>query len=194
MITVPESVFAYFTQPAIQTAVDLLLTRKEPKIPGNLTWNEVSSFYRASLAARQVPTEFAMFTEQLWREIWTDVPTCWRPIPPSKPARPDLAVGVSTVWDQGCFSRRFECSAYALELSAGLWLDTGLQLGVLLYDKQENVPLRKEDLVGWAQENGTDTFWTQDGAGSLSKVIAPADFRGLAKQALDAVATVFPGG
>lgn len=188
MITVPESVLTYFEQSAVETAVDLLLTGKEPKVPDNLRWDEVASFYRACLAARQVQAEFALLTEELWRAIWHAAPTDWKPRAPADPERPDLGVGISTIWDEGCFSRRFEQRNCSLELTAGLWSNSGVQIGVALWDKGDKILLDSSALLGWAQE-GYDMFWTQDEIAPLAKTIDPASFERWTKQAWAAVAT-----
>lgn len=188
MITVPESVLAYFSQSAVRTSVDLLLSGKEPKVPIDLQWDEVPSFYRACLAARQVQAEFAIFTEQLWREVWDDVPQEWRPCAPGRPDRPDLAVGLSTIWNEGCFGRRFEKGGFAVETSVGLWANTGFQLGLLLYDRKERVVLREDELDGWSSE-GCDTFWTQEQITPLTASISIGPFRKWAAQAWGAVSS-----
>jgi hypothetical protein len=187
MISVPQSVLAYYEQPAVQTAVDLLLNAKEPQVPDNLQWHEVGSFYRSSLAARQVQTEYAIFLEALWSAVWVDIPELWRPRPPSKPARPDLAIGIKTVWNEGCFGRRFERQACALELFVGLWSDTGLQLGIVLYGPKGDLLLVDRLLDGWARE-GYRAYWTQEKIASLSATIAPSPFAGWTQQAWGAVA------
>lgn len=187
MIRVPESVLAYFQQPAVETAVDLLLSGKEPKVPGNLRWEDVSSFYRACLAARQVTIEYAIFLEEVWREVWIDGPTGWKPCPPSAPARPDLGVGVGNVWSEGCFSRRFERKDLALELSVFMWTEKGLQLGILLYDEQETVLLDAAELEHWEQEGDLDTYWTQDEIVQLADTISAEPFKPLTDQARRAI-------
>ncbi|MFN3725239.1 MAG: hypothetical protein ACK4SZ_02925 [Allosphingosinicella sp.] len=188
MIAVPESVLAYFQQPSVQTAVDLLLTGKEPKVPANLRWEEVASFYRACLAAQQVQAEYALFLEALWGAVWTEIPAGWRGCRPSNPARPDLAIGIATIWSEGCFSRRFERQGYSLELSAGLWPDTGLQLGVLLYDEENSVLLTDDLLKGWIREGDIDTYWTQEEIAPLAATIDAAQFGQWRDQAYQAIA------
>ncbi|WP_311268772.1 hypothetical protein [Sphingobium sp. WCS2017Hpa-17] len=187
MITVPQSVLAYFEQPAVQSAVDLLLAKKEPKVPDNLQWKDVPAFYRASLAARQVPIEFAIFTEELWRHVWVDVPTAWRPCAPSNPARPDLSVSAWTVWDEGCFSRRFERAGLSLELAAGLWSETGLQLGVLVYGIDGRRLLDICPLKGWDRE-GYDMLWTQEEIIPFGETVDLEPFKPWTDQAWEAIA------
>jgi hypothetical protein len=171
VIKVPDSVLAYFQQPAVQTAVDLLLAKREPKVPESLRWDEVSSFYRACLAARQVPIEFASFCEELWRGVWGEPPAGWKSAVPSRPDRPDLDVGPTTVWNEGCFTRRFVRGNLSLELAVGLWTDNGIQIGVVLYDEEEEVILDEAPLRGWAQE-GYDMYWNQ---GEISPLAAQVD-------------------
>ncbi|SHM44902.1 hypothetical protein SAMN05518668_109177 [Sphingobium sp. YR657] len=186
MITVPQSISAYFEQSAVQAAVDLLLAKKEPKVPDNLQWKDLPAFYRASLAARQVPIEFAIFTEELWRRVWGEVPSDWKPCAPSAPARADLSVSAWTIWDEGCFSRRFERAGVALELSAGLWSDTGLQLGILLYDTDDRRLLDTWPLHGWDRE-GYDTVWTQDEITPFGETIMLEPFKPWTDQGWDVI-------
>lgn len=188
MITVPQSVLAYYQQLDVQTAIDLLRGSKDPKVPPSLRWDQVEGFYRARLAALQMPIEYAIFLETLWRAVWTEVPSGWKPRKPSEPARPDLSIGVATIWDEGCFSRRFERGDHALELMVGLDVEEGLQVGVLLYDGEENVLLNANLLEGWVQHPDVDTYWTEEPITPLSETIAIEPFRRWTDQAWVAVA------
>lgn len=186
MIEVPESVLAYFQQPAVRTAVDLLSGRRDPRIPDHLGWDELSTFYRACLAARQVPIEFAIFCEELWREVWGTPPDRWKSPPPNRPGRADLGVGYATVWDEGCLTRVFSSGNRSIELAVGLWDDVGIQIGILLYDLEEEVLLDEDVLTGWAQE-GEWLFWTQEEITPLSAKVDLEPFRAWVVQAWRAI-------
>lgn len=194
MVPVPQSVLAYFTQFDVQTAVDLMSGSKDPKVPPTLRWQDLGNFYRARLAALQVPVEYAIFLEALHQAVWLDVPAKWRPDKPSAPARPDLSIGISTVWDESCFTRRFTCGSHSLELMVGLGEEEGLQLGVLLYDGDEEVVLDGDLLSGWSQPEGIDTFWTEEAITPLNETIAPEPFKRWTDQAWTAIDAALPSG
>lgn len=192
MIDVPESVLTYFGQQSVRTAVDLLLAHREPRVPGNLKWNEVSDWYRATLAARQVAADFAIFTSELWTAVWSDVPGGWKADAPDDPDRDDLSIAISAVWDEGCFSRRFTREGWSLELAAGYWTDRGFQLGVGVYDKRDSEKLRGRLPDGWSREGG-DMYWTQEDITPLSPTVSPEPFRQWTEGAWRAVAAAIGG-
>lgn len=187
MITVPKSVLAYYTQPDVETAIDLLLASKKDTIPAALKWHEVSAFYRATLAARQTPVEFALFLETVWRAVWPVAPPLWKPCDASHPARPDLSIKISTVWEERCFSRRYEYGDYSLELSVGLWSAEELQLGILLYDKSETMLLTEALMPGWVRSMELDTVWTPETVITLGDQISATAFTRWTEQAWEAV-------
>ena len=193
MITVPKSVLAYHTQPDVETAIDLLLASKKDTVPAALKWHEVSAFYRATLAARQTPIEFALFLEAVWRAVWSEVPPLWKPCDASHPTRPDLSVKISTVWEESCFSRRFEYGSYSLELSVGLWPEEGLQLGIVLYDKSETMLLTEALMPGWVGSIEFDTVWTPETVIALGDQISTTAFTRWTDQAWEAVRAAIAG-
>jgi hypothetical protein len=189
MLQVPPSVLAYFTQFDVQTAVDLMGGSKDPKVPPTLRWDDVGNFYRARLAALQVPVEFAIFLEELWRAVWADVPARWKAAQPSKPSRPDLSISVGTVWDEGCFSRSYTCGNHALELSVSLNAEEGLQFGILLFDDRDDDEsiLDADQLVGWSQPENVLTYWTEHAVNPLKETFATEPFREYTQQAWAAI-------
>lgn len=191
MITVPQSVFAYFHEPDVSTAVDLLVDadfsrKKKPPI-GGLRWDQVATYYRACLAARQTPIEFAIFTEALWRAAWVDIPTVWTPLTPDDVAGTGCSTEIAYVWSERIFSRRFEQAGYALELYAGAWADEGAQIGLALLDKEGTEILVANDLNGWEHNEEYDNFWTPAKLVPLSSTIDTSAFTTLATEALSAV-------
>jgi hypothetical protein len=190
MIEVPQSVLAYFQNRDVETAVDhLLATDKasKTKLAGVERWEHLPGYYRANLAARQTPVEFAILLEALWCAVWTGVPAAWRACPPAEPARPDLAVNVTTVWEQGCFDRRFEVDGMAIELAVALSTNEGIQLGVVLYDAEENTLLTDDALPGWSKSEDYDTYWTDGEIVPLAATIDPSPFQARVQGALSAV-------
>lgn len=187
MIEVPQSVMAYFTQPAVATAVDLLLSGKKPKVPENLRWDELAAFYRACLAAQQVQAEYAILMEKFWRAIW-QVPPSFTPTTPHDPGRRDMSVAISTIWDQGYFSRGFKKSDWWLDLTVYLEDSTGFQVGVGLWRGSEFM-LDKGALPNWASED-SETLWTSPGLVPLVEVVDPSPFRELADDAMELVSTL----
>lgn len=190
MIEVPQSVLAYFQNRDVETAVDhLLATDKgsKTKLIGVERWEHLSGYYRANLAARQTPVEFAILLEALWCAVWTGIPAAWRACPPTEPARPDLAVNVMTVWEHGCFDRRFEVDGMAVELAVALSANEGIQLGVVLYDAEERTLLTDDALPGWSKSEDYDTYWTDDEIVALAATIDPSPFQVCVEAALSAV-------
>lgn len=193
MITVPPSVLAYHQQPDVTMAVDLLLdadksakTARASKSPiAKLGWNDVAPYYRACLAAHQTRAEFALLLEALWRAIWRDAPPSWCPLEPGD-QREDMAIDVHTVWYECCFSRGFKKGSYALELSVYLEARGEVQLGIALWDGDENL-LQPKSLTDWEQED-SGYFWTESQIVPLGEVIDPAAFQPWAEQAWTATA------
>ena len=159
MITVPESVQAYEGRNDVQMAVTLLLglKGKTPPLDG---WGDVASYYGAWLAAQQTKADYAIFLERVWNDVWSSFPTSWRPCQPGDPYRSDLSVSVDAVWSEKCFSRRFERAGIALELS--VWLESGLRVGIVLYNGREEALLDEGSVPGWQQLNGYDFLWSEE--------------------------------
>lgn len=180
MITVPESVQAYEGRNDVQMAVTLLLglKGKTPPLDG---WGDVASYYGAWLAAQQTKAEYAVFLERVWNDVWSSFPTSWRPRQPSKPYRPDLSISVDAVWNEKCFSRRFERAGIALELS--VWLESGLRVGIVLYSHRDEALLNEGALPGWQQFNGYDFFWSEESVDVSEKIADLSVFRPLVRQA-----------
>ncbi len=68
MITVPESVLFYRSDPANMAAVNVLAEVED--IPADLTLQEAERFALANLAAHRVRVEFWRFLRQLWTATW----------------------------------------------------------------------------------------------------------------------------
>lgn len=187
MITVPESVLAYFRQLDIATAVDQMGKAKEPKIPPSLTWGQLGAFYRARLAALQVPIEYALFLEQLWSVVWSDLPHGWTARNPSDPGEGALSLSVGSVWEAGTFGRMFERGDQVIELYVGLDDKIGVQLGFAVYDG--DMLIRSDGLPGWVPYPDTDAVWTGETIVPLAETLVTAPFQRLAEQAWTAIAT-----
>ena len=72
-IELPESMKAYYGDPAVKLAVDTILSNKKLAIPSDMRWEEFPAFYGATLAAHQVQVEFALFMFELWNIVWNPV-------------------------------------------------------------------------------------------------------------------------
>ncbi len=70
MITVPESVSFYWSDPANMAAVNVLAEVEE--IPADLTLQESERFALATLAAHRVRVELWLLLRQLWSVTWGD--------------------------------------------------------------------------------------------------------------------------
>lgn len=164
MLDVPESVLCYCTQPAIATAINLLLARKRPNVPEALQWAEVPSYYRAILSARQTQVEYAMLLARAWSSVWPEARTGWTLRAPASSKRSDLAIDVENVWDQSCFGRRFERGGTALELYVGLeTAQAGVRAGFWMGDAKE-ATIYPEGLeqAGWEFSDEYGSYWTPE--------------------------------
>jgi hypothetical protein len=185
MIAVPESVLAYYSRNDVNAAVTLLLGLKKNKIPPLPGWDDVPAYYRAWLAAQQTKADFATFLESVWNAVWTEVPTGWQAPRPDQPKRLDLSVAIDFIWEEGCFSRRFERGGLAMELS--IWLNDVLRLGFVLYDRADNVLLDEVAMPGWHQVDDYDTFWTDECAIISDVVIDTSVFQPMMRQVRSAL-------
>lgn len=191
MVELPESVLSYFSKRSVGTAVDLLLTGKRHKVPEDLKWSEVASFYSACLAARQTPVEFAIVLTQLWSAIWQDGPKGWTSCPPQPPMRPDLGIEIDTIWDEGCFTRCFTRDDKIVELSVGIFgAKAGVQLGICLYDTDDESlygeAFRK---AGWELDPEYYVFWTPTELVGLSAKVEMSPLERFRDEALAIVMT-----
>lgn len=73
LFTIPESVFAYFSNSAVQAAVDHLLDNKSAVPVSQIQWAELPEYYRAVLAAHQTKAEYAITLFDLCNTIWGNV-------------------------------------------------------------------------------------------------------------------------
>lgn len=182
MVTVPESVRAYSERPDIRTAVDLLLSKDTPEVPETLEWGELSSFYRAVLAAHQTQIDFAVLLNDVWSAVWGQPGHAWIARLPRKPGSKALAVSPRNVWDEGCFTRGFDNSSLWLELSVCLEDPSGFQLGLALEREGESL-LKDGMLDGWDMD-GSDYLWSATGLATLAEEV---DLRSLEEQASKAL-------
>lgn len=133
-VTLPESVHRYCTDDRIRSAVDLLLSRKSPKMPDGLQWNEVQDFYRACLAAQQTQIEWALALESVWTAIFADQTVGWRPSSISQQTKDSsIRLDVEYLWENGEFTRDLVRADHYLQALVELHSDNGLRIAMGLW-------------------------------------------------------------
>ncbi|NJR80340.1 hypothetical protein [Sphingomonas corticis] len=188
MIDVPPSVLHYALDPDVTLAVELLLDGDDTATIAKLRWPDLPSYYRAWLAAQQTCAEHALFLEQLWNAVWREVPKPWQERLPGDPIREDMAIDPASVFEYGCFSRSFERPGYLLELGVTLERGGRVQLGVGLWDEDDNDLLDAAQLPEWEQEESeSDYFYTQQMIMPLAERVDPGAFAKWANGAWNAV-------
>ena len=149
-VDVPESVYAYFSDSKISSAVDLLLAKARPKIPEDLEWSEIPAFYRAIAAARQTQSDFAVLLHDVWFASWTNMPDPWQADGPSYAGQ---SAEVADVWESGYFSRTFKLDDARCELLVYLdGLAGGVQIGFELTRGKRSLVQKGDLQLEWEPE------------------------------------------
>lgn len=79
-VLIPDSVLTYLHDGGIRRAVRSLIDLEEDAILDGLDWSELSRFYRAQLAARQLQAEWGLLALELWNAIWGGLLDHWQPL------------------------------------------------------------------------------------------------------------------
>lgn len=66
----PESVYLYYSNPAVETAVDYMLDASSADIPSDLGWHEVRDYHKAFFSAQQTMVEYCLSMMELWDCTW----------------------------------------------------------------------------------------------------------------------------
>ena len=188
----PESVFAYLTQPAVRTGTDAVLGYGVKKLPPGLAWDELSKFYRASLAGSSIQTDWADALQDLWRSVWPTAVEGWTALSLDEQNVGDYQAQISIEkccseeWFGRCFVRasvalaglkRRSRAEQVLCLSASIGLK-GMAIGVSLDGAEDE---RGPQGSPFYYDIETDTWWTPE-----QKIVDPAVNLELLQQAATA--------
>ena len=159
-ISMPASVLSYFTDRPTEMATDLLLSKKRPTMPEDLAWEDLHAFYQASLAAKQIEAEHAIFLNDVWMEICQPLAAPWVPNEPHQQIA-DCAIDLGSIWKESCFTREFFNGEYSCEILTSIGKDEGIQIGYGLWHDGENL-LKSTPSPDW--ETPDDILWSPEGA------------------------------
>lgn len=172
-LPLPESVFQYFTQARIRTAVESVLDYGAKKLPPGLEWEELPQFYRAALAASSVQVEWALTLDQLWSRVWPTVVPGWTALSVDEQNTGDLdaQVSIETCWREEWFGRCFTRSAVpAAQAQGRRQTDAVLCLGVSLTLEGVAIGLSLDldsdvaslELAGFRYDDEDESWWTSE--------------------------------
>ena len=155
MVQISAGLLAYFTDSKTEAAVDLLLAKKRPSIPDDVTWNEVPEFFRALRAARQIQADYAILLHEIWNAAWKPLPSPWKGKAPHDQGDDGL-LDPSTIWNNSYALRAYERDKLTSELVVYADNESGVQIG---FNVSQNYKTRLPKLVnGWESDDGT--FWS----------------------------------
>lgn len=175
-ISMPASVLSYFTDRPTEMATDLLLAKKRPTMPEDVAWDDLHAFYQASLAAKQIEAEHAIFLNELWMEICQPLAAPWVPTEPHQQTG-DSAIDLGSIWEESWFTREFCYGVYSCEILTSIAKDEGIQIGYGLWRDGENL-LKSTPSPDW--ETPDDILWSAEGAVPINSNIDLQKLRELA--------------
>ena len=177
-MSIPASVLTYFNDRPTKMAIDLLLTKKRPSVPEDVKWDELVSFYKAGLAAKQVETELAVLLCEVWAEVCRDMPPAWIGQQPHEQKK-DCATDVAQVWEECCHTREYLKGDLSCEICVCIGKDVGFQVGYGLWQDGETL-LGQSSPLGW--EPPDEMCWSPEEAVPLDETINLANLRDLAEE------------
>jgi len=184
IVEVPQSVIAYLTDTRVSGAVDALLSKDKPKIPEDLEWSELSSFYRAVAAATQTRSDFAALLHDVWSGTWRQFPGLWEP---DEPYAGGQSTNLPEIWSNGYLSRTARWREVTCELC--VFLDSakeGIQIGFELLKSNKSL-VRNGDLeLAW--EADANCFWSASRTLPLDTSIDLRELDAFREEALDVIA------
>ncbi len=134
--TLPESVQGYINDKAISAGVDHLLSTLKKHPPADLTWDTLSDYHAATLAALTVKYDFAGCLADIFKAVWQPIiddparagvfdvlnySECWNW---------DLDFSSDALWNNGEWVQPYQYGKDGSVLWLGVYLDTvqgGLQ-------------------------------------------------------------------
>lgn len=91
---IPASVRAYVHDGGIRRAVRELVSLPSNDLLDGLAWSELSRFYRARLAARQLECDWGVFAIDVWNSVWGGLLDGWTAFTPDEQMSNEADVGV----------------------------------------------------------------------------------------------------
>ena len=183
---IPASVLSYFTDKPTGMATDLLLAKKRPPVPEDVHWGDLRAFYMASLAAKQVEAEHAIFLNELWEAVCEPMVAPWTSHEPHQ-QKEDCAVDLGPIWTESCFTREFYSEDYGCEIVTCIGKDEGIQVGYGLWHKGES--LFPDDIPDdW--ECPDEMLWSPEGAVPIAADIDLRKLRQFAEEGTNFVLSV----
>ncbi|WP_395334290.1 hypothetical protein WBP06_18445 (plasmid) [Novosphingobium sp. BL-8H] len=177
IINTPESVLAYYSNPTVENAVDLVLGRKQKPVPADLPWTDLPGYYRAMAAARQLQFDYAGLLWEIWQATWSEVS-----LPSGAKQQPLDGVDPLKVWDRGCMGTSVKVGAFTLERLIYLDGEFGAQIGIGLWAGSKRWLGKKDFPVDW--EKGDEVVWSPPGEVPLEPAIAVDKLRDFASEAM----------
>lgn len=176
----PASVLSYYTDRPTEMAADLLLAKKRPTVPEDVTWQDLQAFYKASLAAKQIEAEHGIFLNELWKEVCEPMPEPWTCHEPHQQAK-DCAIDLASIWEEHCFTREFFNGEYGCEIVTCIGKNEGIQVGFGLWHEGDNM-LEGIPSEGW--EDPDDIIWSPEEAVPIVAEIDLQKLRQLADEGM----------
>lgn len=105
VFSLPASVAAYLSSPAVRTGVDALLSISADALPEGLEWHELDDYLAARAAAELTRSEWAIMVQRLWQSVWGVIEQDnWRPAPLEELEEYEYAVTPATCWGEQRFA------------------------------------------------------------------------------------------
>lgn len=179
-MSLPASVLSYFTDRPTEMATDLLLAKKRPSVPEDVAWKDLQAFYKASLAAKQIEAEHAIFLNEVWEKVCKPMPEPWMCHEPYQQTE-DCAIDLASIWGERCFTREFFYADYGCEIATCIGKNEGIQIGFGLWHDNDNL-LESVPSAGW--EEPDDILWSPEGAVPIDEEIDLKKLRQLAAEGM----------
>ena len=182
----PASVLSYFIDRPTELATDLLLAKKRPIVPEDVSWLDLQAFYKASLAAKQIEAEHGIFLNQVWEKVCEPMPEPWECHEPHQQTE-DCAIDLASIWGERCFTREFFYGDYGCVIATCIGKNEGIQIGFGLWHADDNL-LESIPSLGW--EEPDDIMWSPEGAVPIGEEIDLQRLRQLAAEGLSFILDV----
>lgn len=145
---IPPSVAAYVHDGGIRRAANEMIGITDQRILEGLDWSELTRFYRAQLATRQLECEWAMFGLTIWNEVWGGLLDHWTALTPDEQTNGDYEAGLNlaslsdTDDDSLWFGRIFTKGPWTFYASLSAIPMVGLRVKVACESARANVSFK----------------------------------------------------
>lgn len=121
MLSCPDGVLAYFTDPQVRAGVDAMMARPD-KLPRDLQWSEMPAYFRALSAAQRVVVDHALLLQDAWQAAWEPlIPSSWTAIDPDdQVADWQCSPHPRSCWESGSFARCFNSGLRTIQVGISL--------------------------------------------------------------------------